>query len=196
MINPKLTKLPLDEPQTQTFQKSERELKGKYGRLYLPAENQEFLYKQPNLLFQLWDSLRSSAEYTVFILQTGPGTAEYLSACNDVWIHARRVFIASVELLVVLSNDVNKAWKWTLFETIPGVPGKAESPVRGSTCVACARGPVGHSRGHAVPVEGGVGQRQHVGGAQGRSRVAVDQAVVVAHRDWDGHVIIRLGDGL
>ncbi len=108
MINPKLTKLPLDEPQTQTFQKSERELKGKYGRLYLPAENQEFLYKQPNLLFQLWDSLRSSAEYTVFILQTGPGTAEYLSACNDVWIHARRVFIASVELLVVLSNDVNK----------------------------------------------------------------------------------------
>lgn len=80
---------------------------------------------------------------------------------------------------MVLSNDVNK----TLFETIPGVPGKVESPVRVSTCVACTRGPVGHSRGHAVPVEGGVCQWHHVGVAQGRSRVAVDQAVVVAHRE-------------
>lgn len=78
-------------PQTQIFQKSERELKGKYGHLYLPAENWEFLYKQPktpietDTFFQLWDSLRSSAEYTVFILQARPGTAEYLSTCNDLY---------------------------------------------------------------------------------------------------------------
>ncbi len=55
--------------------------------------------------------------------------------------------------------------------------------MRVSTCVACTRGPVGYSRGHAVPLEGGVGQRQHVGVAQRRSRVVVDQAVGVAHRD-------------
>lgn len=55
---------------------------------------------------------------------------------------------------------------------------------------------MGHSGGHAVPLQAMVGQRQQVVVAQGAAGVAVDEIVLVADGDGHGHVVVGRGHGL
>lgn len=55
---------------------------------------------------------------------------------------------------------------------------------------------MGHSGGHAVPLQAVVGQGQQVVVAQGAARVAVDEIVLVADGDGHGHVVVGRGHSL
>lgn len=183
-----------------------------------PVENREFLYKQPKTPIETDTFFFGSGTTSGVLLSTQclyyrPGTAQLSMAERNIWayvmicmrclntceacFHSLSGAVGGPQQscsLMMSGKCVNE--HYLKLYSGPESPAKWRARWGVGTCVACTRGPVGHSRGHAVPLEGGVGQRQQVGVAQGCSWVAVDQAVGVAHRDWDGHVVIRLGDGL
>lgn len=93
--------------------------------------------------------------------------------------------------------------KKTIFRKVdvprvePHVRSTGQTGIRApAMCLTCTGGSVGHSGGHAVPLQAVVGKRQQVVVAQGAARVAVDEIVLVADGDGHGHVVVGRGHGL